>query len=779
MRKALLFAFLLMGFSFSATQVLMARELLISFTGNELSIGLVLGNWLILEALGSGVLGRLGGRRSTSAATYALLQVALALVLPLSLYAAVTVQRIIGTTPGEGIGLASIVWSSLLVLAPLGLVDGAMFTFGCRAYAGLMDERRPSASAVYVLEAVGGIVGGLAFTYLFIPYLESVRVVLVLSVLNLASAAGILLMTARCGGGGRAWAGLGVVALLLLAGLLLLFPVNAERAHRWLVRQQWLPYNVVGTRNSIYGNLAVVQTGEQYTFFANGVPVLTAPMPDTVVVEEMAHLPLLFRDPPREALVVGGGVGGLLSELLKYPLERVDYAEPDPALIQMVRRYPTALTEGELADPRVQIHAVDGRLLVRHLASQALGDSPSDSPRQYDLLVANLPYPATLQLNRLYTEDFFATARSALADDGLFVVTLPGADAYMSPGIRSLNKCVSDALAEVFPYVHVIPGAVNLWLASPGLDMAGVPVSALEQRWEERDIATRLIGADHIRYKLRADRLEWFWEALLAGGPVKRNQDLRPSGLLYSLSYWSELFSPRLSGYLAVLDRLRLVHVIGPVVILCPVAAAIRALGSRGVTVPFAIGTTGFAGMAFDLMVIFAFQVLYGYVYRQIALLITAFMVGVSLGGWWMTRWLRARVDRGNEPRALPATLVRLEAAVVVYLAAFPVALTVMHGRAPEPAGSAGVRMALLALNAGAGVLVGLEFPLANALYLPPRAGVGETAGTLYAADLVGACLGAVTISIALLPALGIVETCLFLVVLKVGSLALVVSRGR
>jgi spermidine synthase len=449
----------------------------------------------------------------------------------------------------------------------------------------------------------------------------------------------------------------------------------------------------------------------------------------------------------------------------------VDYAEPDPALIQMVRRYPTALTESELADPRVRIHPVDGRLLVRQVAS--------DSSREYDLLVTNLPYPSTLQLNRLYTEDFFAAARSALADDGLFVVTLPGADAYMSPGIRSLNKCVSDALAEVFPYVHVIPGAVNLWLASPGLDMAGVPVSALEQRWEERDIAMRLIGADHIRYKLRADRLEWFWEALLAGGPVKRNQDLRPSGLLYSLSYWSELFSPRLSGYLAVLDRLRLVHVIGPLVILCLVAATVRALGLNGVTVPFAIGTTGFAGMAVDLTVIFAFQVLYGYVYRQIALLITAFMIGLSLGGWWMARWLGSGIDQGNEPRALPATLVRLEVAVVVYLAAFPVALAVMHARAPEPAVSAAVRLALLVLNAGAGVLVGLEFPLANALYLSPEAEVGETAGILYGADLVGACLGAVVISIALLPALGVVQTCLFLVVLKVGSLALVVSMRR
>jgi spermidine synthase len=87
--------------------------------------------------------------------------------------------------------------------------------------------------------------------------------------------------------------------------------------------------------------------------------------------------------------------------------------------------------------------------------------------------------------------------------------------------------------------------------------------------------------------------------------------------------------------------------------------------------------------------------------------------------------------------------------------------------------------MALLLLNAGAGALVGLEFPLANALYVAPGARVGHAAGTLYAADLMGACLGAVVISVALLPALGILETCLLMVVLKAGSLALVVSGRR
>jgi len=94
-RKALLFAFLLMGFSFSTTQALMARELLVGFTGNELSIGLVLGSWLALEALGSGVLGRLAARQRSGSSSYATLQVILALVMPLSLYGAVTVRGVI------------------------------------------------------------------------------------------------------------------------------------------------------------------------------------------------------------------------------------------------------------------------------------------------------------------------------------------------------------------------------------------------------------------------------------------------------------------------------------------------------------------------------------------------------------------------------------------------------------------------------------------------------------------------------------------------------------
>ena len=192
MRKRFLLAFLLMGFSFTIIQGLMIRELLVSFYGNELSIGLILGNWLVLEAVGSGLIRRLAAWYRAAPAPYALLQIVLAVMLPLSLYGAFTVRNIVGVTAGQGVGLGGIFSSSLLILAPLGLADGAMFAFGAHAYAQLTGREVSGIGQVYVYEAVGGMIGGLIFTYLLIPNLSSLQIALVLAALNLVSALSLL-----------------------------------------------------------------------------------------------------------------------------------------------------------------------------------------------------------------------------------------------------------------------------------------------------------------------------------------------------------------------------------------------------------------------------------------------------------------------------------------------------------------------------------------------------------------------------------------------------------
>jgi spermidine synthase len=194
----------------------------------------------------------------------------------------------------------------------------------------------------------------------------------------------------------------------------------------------------------------------------------------------------------------------------------------------------------------------------------------------------------------------------------------------------------------------------------------------------------------------------------------------------------------------------------------------------KGAIVPLVVATTGFGGMTADLMIVFAFQTLYGYVYHWIGLLITAFMAGLSLGGLLMTRRSASPPRAGGRKGGKRSTLLKLELAIVLYWVLLPVALSTLYAHLTHPLVFTSVQGILLFLNALAGFLVGSQFPLANKMWLKDKQARGGTAGALYACDLVGAFLGSVVVSVVLIPVLGIVETCLFVAMLKLGSLLLV-----
>lgn len=768
MDRTLRLGFLLMGLGFTVTQGLLVRELLVVFFGNELSIGLILGSWLVLEAVGSGLLGRLVSRWKGQTTSFATLQVLFALFLPLCLYLVYSCRDILGATPGEGISLASVFLSPFLILAPLALVDGAMFAFGCRAYSHLTGDEVASLGLVYVLEAVGAVAGGIIFTYVCIPFLYSLQTVLVLSCLNLASAA-LLLGSAGSVTAKRLPTIPGLIAVLVLLACflgLLLSPLT-EEVQGWATRRQWAGHNLVYSENSVYGNIAVVQREEQYTFYADGIPILSAPVPDVVLVEEMVHLPLLFIDEPRHALVLGGGVGGVIHELGKYTWQRIDYAELDPVLIKAVRRFPTLLTSMELSHPRVKVEHVDSRLLVR-MMTWGVAPRPEEG---YDLVIVNLPYPSTLQLNRLYTVEFYQMVQEIMAEEGILVIGCPGTLTYMSAELRDLNSVVYHTLQQAFPYVRPIPGDVTLWLASSAGELSTTPARILSERWEGRGLETQLLTASYVNLVLGQQRLDWFWKSLgveLHGGKEVVNRDLHPVGLLYGLSYWNARFAPYLARVFAFAGRLTLSHlsllILGcGLILLAMVKLAPR---GRDVVVPIAVATTGFAGMTADLINIFAFQILCGLVYHWVALFVTAFMAGVTLGGLLMTRRL-AGITRAR------CTMLKLELALVLYWALVPVILIAFSSRLAHSAGFVALQGTLLFMNGLAGFLVGSQFPLANKMWLGGREGLR---GALYACDLGGAFAGSVVVSVILVPVLGILKTCLLAAVLKLASLLLVTA---
>ena len=188
MEKSLIFALLLRGFASLIIEVLLIRELLVTFSGNELSIGIILANWLILIALGSFALGKFADKIKYKIETFTLLQLIISLYLPFAIYLCRTVKNIIGIIPGEAVGIIPIIYCSFFILMPICVSDGAQFSFGCKIYSDFSGKPSTSVGRVYIYESIGAVAGGLIFTYLFIPFFHSLQVALFIALLNLFSA---------------------------------------------------------------------------------------------------------------------------------------------------------------------------------------------------------------------------------------------------------------------------------------------------------------------------------------------------------------------------------------------------------------------------------------------------------------------------------------------------------------------------------------------------------------------------------------------------------------
>jgi len=761
MRRRLTFAILVMGFSGIVAQILLLRELLVTFYGNELSVGIILANWLILEAFGCFFLGKRIEAFKRRVEAFVGLQLIFSLCLPLAVYSTRVLKQIIGVTPGEALGLLPIIYSSFLILLPISLPHGALFTFGCKIYSQFHRANASSIGKVYVHETLGTIAGGVAFTYLLIPYLHSLEIALGVALANLITCVLLLLPFWQRN---KLLGSISTMALLLCAYLV--FSQRADVLHQLSVRQQWPGQEVVHYQNSVYSNIVVIKRGEQYTFFSDGIPIITTPTPDITFVEEFVHLPMLSHPKPKEILVISGGAGGVINEALKHPVQRVDYVELDPLLLELVERFPTELSEAELSDPRVNIEYVDGRLFVKR------------TPRKYDLVLVGLSEPSNLQVNRLFTEEFFWLVKKRLKEGGMLVIALPGSLTYLGEELKNLNGCILNTLKSVYPHIRIIPGdGTNLFLASASPKVSLIGHTQISQRLNERHLDVNLLTPAHLEYKLHPRWLDWYLRSL-EGSTQKINRDFSPMGLFYSLSYWNALFSPYMRGPFRWFEGVKLWHFIIPLAVLTLAFMIIRFRVARfaKLGIPLCIATTGFAGMVFDLVLIFTFQALYGYVYHWIGLLVTAFMVGVAAGSLWLT-WILDRIKRGL------VSFLKIELAIALFAGALPVVLLRFSPYLDNPVVFILLQIVFLFLSFLSGLLVGAEFPLANKLYLAPplqRKGgtpnLSGTAGLLYGSDLFGGWVGGILGGVVLLPVLGLVGTCAAVGMLKASSLIILAT---
>jgi len=277
----------------------------------------------------------------------------------------------------------------------------------------------------------GSLVGGLFFAFVGLPILGLTYTPFILGSINLIVAL-VLFFTVRAEipktrQVGITISGAGISALIIfgvfMAKPVILFGEQARYQDK-----------VIYTKQSKYQRIVMTQWKDEYWLYINGNQQLST-IDEEKYHEPLVHPAMQLAPRQKDVLVLGGGDGCAVREILKYPdVESVTLIDLDSVITNLGQKHPilTELNNNSLNDPRVEIINTDGFNFLER------------ERRYYDVIFVDLPDPRSIELNRLYTKQFYELCHRSLRPKGV-MVTQAGSPYYATKAFRCIDKTMAAA----------------------------------------------------------------------------------------------------------------------------------------------------------------------------------------------------------------------------------------------------------------------------------------------------------------------------------------------
>ncbi|NPV14952.1 hypothetical protein HPY86_08510 [candidate division WOR-3 bacterium] len=710
-----------------AAQVVILRELLAAFAGNEVSSGVFLSVWLLSEGFGAWLFSRVAVRLVSPKHSLTVVGLVSALSSVGASVLVVYSRRLLGLLPGENLSLQALFLITLFAVFLPAATHGALFVLGTA-----LSKERGVVTKVYFFEGLGTVLTAVILYFGLLAQVPNLAIVALMGAV-LMLMLGIVILIERRSFLEGVWAlGWGVVLLGLV--------ITGTRGERWLWEQTWQGQRVLGVRDSPYAKLVTVEREGQRQVLYDGSSVLVMPNPDVTGIEEMAHIPLLLHPAPQRVLILGLGLGGLVSEILKWPVADVQMVVLDWWLVDEAQRSGGAVVAEEIADPRFKVVICDPRQFLT---------TKADS---FDCIIIIGTAPENLGANRLFTKEFFKLCQSRLRAQGILATRVPGTVEGMTDEARAVVETRYTTLRQVFQKTELIALDFPLLVAGDRITLC---VDSVVMRWQRLGIATRVLTPFYLSSLLdqfrqtrvtlpfvpscqrKDDRSEDSMVQTKLGSVVP-NTDLVPRELFLNMVLEHRRSSPRFSRIYSAVGRTLGRFVLPLVGFLLVVAVGGVVLWERKTkqVAPargLGIFTSGFAGAGISLLTIFVYSSRFGSIYTGSALLFASFMFGSVLGAGLVNWWGPKR----------PSVFFVLFDLMILGSGGVVWFLVLGGGKA---------LFYLLLLVAGAGL--GAQFALASQeltmLDAPRRAGY------LSVLDWTGGALGGVVMALVILPILGV-----------------------
>ncbi|MDT8393607.1 MAG: fused MFS/spermidine synthase [Bacteroidales bacterium] len=572
---------LLMGFSCFIVQIVMIREFMNLFMGNELIIGIILAMWMLFTALGA-IVGRFAFDLRHMKFSLIILLV-LNAIFPLAGALFATWLKGYIYAPGVMVSLQGVLLISIAGLTTFCVVSGMMYTMLASYFS---KNNQSGISRIYMLEAVGNLAGGIVFNFVLVYTLDSMTILSIILILNVLAAAYYAISEKLK---------LIASATLIVAGLAfaLLFTMDLDMTTASL---RYKNQEVLLNSDTPFGKLVVTEQGGQTNFYHNGNPVASGK--NIVEREEQVHYAMCLHPDPRNVLLLGGGIDGTAEEVLKYPAVSLDYVDPDIWSLKAAKKYlDLSWPEG------VEVHHTDTRRFLDHTS------------RKYDLIILNSEVPATIGNNRFYTKQFFGSLKSRLHENGMASVRLPGGSNYLDEPLRRLYSSIYKTLKQEFLNIRIIPGNHTYFIASDGKIQGDIT-----QLIEQKNIPTGYVNLYYINDAQIDLRARQYKESLLP--EIRVNTDFYPIAPYIIVLRWLGMF-----------QLLPWVVTLIPLLIMAVLVFLLKPLN-------LGLFTTGFTASAAEFLLLIAFQVVYGFIYQMAGIIIMCFMAGLAAGSGYFYRFI-------------------------------------------------------------------------------------------------------------------------------------------
>jgi spermidine synthase len=336
-------------------------------------------------------------------------------------------------------------------------------------------EFKDLVSKIFTFDYIGALFASLLFPIILVPHLGLIRSSFMFGIINVLVALWALHLFRRevPQPGALAAAG-GLLFLFLTAGVVYSGTI--------LQFTETLGYkgNIIFAKTTRYQRMVITRENDSLQLFLNGNLQFNS-RDEYRYHEALVHPGLQSLREPKDVLVLGGGDGLAVREILKYDSVRsITLVDLDPDMTKLFQQHEmlVRLNQGALNSPKVRIVNADAFVWIR------------ENSRTYDFIVVDFPDPSNFSLGKLYTNTFYRFLGRALSDDGLMVIQ------STSPFVaRRAFWCVVNTLKSVG--LSVTP--YHVYLPSFG-DWGYVIASKKEFRMPEHFMAgLRFITPDSAR----------------------------------------------------------------------------------------------------------------------------------------------------------------------------------------------------------------------------------------------------------------------------------------